>query len=303
MFAVTLFSCCQAFAQDHVKDPRIACSRTYLTDSATVDQFVFNAYRNDNSGESCLRVLQNGEIIFQRTNDNGGGYTIGQKANSDNHIPAIANGTDLTGRGNPDVTVSEYTGGAHCCLIQYIFELKPVFRLLATIDAEDDDLSHFSDLDRNGRYYYLTADWSFSYWPSSFAGSPVSSIILRYITQTPRPGYHLATDKMKKPPPNPAEWTNQVWTARGIFNSSNGSWEQPNGDFWQMLVDYIYFGNARFAWKLVSEAWPPQVPKKDEWVHDFCAILKSSSYFPDLDQPLDGAPPACISARPGSGKR
>ena len=199
--------------------------------------------------------------------------------------------------------VSVWTGGAHCCLIQYVFELRPKFRLLATINADDDDESHFADLDGNGRYYYLTADWTFAYWPSSFAGSPVAGITLRYAADDREGGYHLALDKMRKSAPTPAEWAKQVSTAREVFRNVD-VWEEPStGEFWQILMDFIYSGNSQFAWRLFSEAWPAEVTKKDDWVESFCSILKASPYYSDLDKPLDGAPPACIAAKPGAGKR
>lgn len=38
--------------------------------------------------------------------DNGGRYILGQHADPQSGIPAIKNGTDVTGRGHPDMIVS-----------------------------------------------------------------------------------------------------------------------------------------------------------------------------------------------------
>lgn len=301
-FTALLFLSPRLPAQAPVKNATAACSRTHLSDSVSVDHFVFNTYKNDDVGETCLRVVSGGKAVFQRTDDNGGGYTLGQKADAETGAKAIPNGKDITGRGYPDMIVSEYTGGAHCCLIEFVFELEPKFRLLARIDAEDDDLSHFADLDHNGRYYYLTADWTFAYWPSSFASSPSAAIILRYVADDKGGGYHLALDKMRKPAPTAAAWAKQLAQARKTLQE--GAWDLTgSGPFWNVVMNLIYSGNSQSAWRLVSEAWPAKRPGREDWAQSFCTILKTSPYYADLDNPLDGAPPACINAKPGAARR
>lgn len=159
------------YAQIAVDDPRAACARDHLKESAKADQFIFNSYKSEDDG-SCLQVLQNSKVIFRRTVDSPQGFTIGQPADKESKVPAIANGTDITGRGHPDMIVSFYTGGAHCCLFDYVFELEPEFKLLATLDAEDSWPAYFVDLNGDDHYYYVAQDWTFAYWYGSFAGHP-----------------------------------------------------------------------------------------------------------------------------------
>jgi hypothetical protein len=125
-------------AQDPAKNPTAACSREHLQDSAKARQFVFESYKSDEDG-SCLQVIHDGKIIFTRTGDSWGwgGYTLGQPAIKEEKVPAIANGTDITGRGHPDMIVSFHEGGQQCCTYHYVFELEPDFKLLATLNAED----------------------------------------------------------------------------------------------------------------------------------------------------------------------
>jgi len=73
-----------------------------------------------------------------------------------NKIPLVPNGSDLTGNGRPDMMVTSWSGGAHCCFKHYIFELEPKLRVMAALDDGDTDLGHFEDLDHNGRYFYVT---------------------------------------------------------------------------------------------------------------------------------------------------
>src|SRR6185437_10078554 len=161
----------RSFAQEMAANPKAACSPKNFKSRVEIEGYIFASYQNEDEG-ACLRVILNHRIIFQRTIDNRMGYEIGQSADAQFKIPAVKNGTDVTGRGNPDMIVSFSTGGAHCCGFHYVFELKPRFRLLAILSDRDDDLAHFEDLGADGHYYYVTADWTFAYWWQSFAGSP-----------------------------------------------------------------------------------------------------------------------------------
>jgi hypothetical protein len=53
----------------------------------------------------------------------------------------IAMSGDITGRGVPNLVVSEYAGGAHCCLSFHIFEIGKEFREIAVLDAGHGDLA------------------------------------------------------------------------------------------------------------------------------------------------------------------
>jgi hypothetical protein len=125
--------------QDPVSDPQAACARANLVSSTTLDGLTFASYRNGETGLACFQVTQRGKIIFRRTGNNADRYLIGQHPSRDPDddwkVPYIPDGTDITGLGYPDLVVYHYTGGAHCCLLAWVFQLRPAFRLLATIDA------------------------------------------------------------------------------------------------------------------------------------------------------------------------
>ena len=61
-------------------------------------------------------------------------------------------GMDITGDGQPDLVISEWLGGANCCLMFHIFEIGPTFRKLGTIDAEFGDSGpHFLHPDKDSK--------------------------------------------------------------------------------------------------------------------------------------------------------
>ncbi|MGA9128744.1 MAG: hypothetical protein WB425_11450 [Terracidiphilus sp.] len=285
-------------AQDPVENANAVCSQANLKDAVRVDGYIFRSYEN-HGNDRCFEVLRDGKILFRRTNDNGGWYKIGQPEDKEWKIPAIANGTDITGRSHPEMIVSSYTGGAHCCLFHYLFEVEPKFKLLATLDAEDDDLSHFEALDADGKYYYLTADWTFAYWYSSFAGSPSHSVVLHYVDDSHGGGFHLAFDKMQTPAPTPEEWQKALNDVRKELQLDRENKVNNLSDLlWQEVMDLIYSGHSDLAWKFLDEAGPLAQQKPYPDLAAFCSTLKTSPYWTDLAPTLKNTPPACANAKP-----
>jgi hypothetical protein len=79
---------------------------------------------------------------------------------------------DLENTGDPDVVLDLYSGGAHCCTVILVFSFDPVAgayvkteRLFGDPDARAVDLRH------DGRFEFLTADDSFAYRFTDYAGS------------------------------------------------------------------------------------------------------------------------------------
>jgi hypothetical protein len=295
---------CQAVAEN----PNAACAAKHLKKSVIVDGYTFQSYRSDEG--ACLRVLRDGKEILRRTYNSGdsydNGYTLGQSAKTYHlgpksgdtvKIPIVPNGADLTGLGHPDMIVRLYTGGAHCCTYHYVFELEPKFRLVALLDAADTDFAYFADLDHNRHYFYLTEDWAFAYWPGSFAGSPNAPIVLEYRKDEKGGGFHLALDKMRKPSPGKKEWAE-------IMNYLNGEIAEQKAGYanglstvlWAEVLQLLYSGHEDLAWKLADETANRAKLKQD--LGDFCSILKTSQYWPDLKPSLKHIPPACEEAKP-----
>jgi hypothetical protein len=276
-----------------------------LKNAVRVDGYIFRNYKSGDS-DNCLQVLHDGKIIFRRTVfslDNG--YTLGQPEDKKWKVPAIPNGTDITGRGHPDMIVSWWTGGAHCCLMHYVFELEPKFKLLATLNARDTWPAYFADLDKNGHYYYIAEDWTFAGWPGSYVSSPAAPIILQFVEDNKGGSYHLAMDKMRQPSPSPAQWKKlldedqQAIVEYGLQSTTIAS------TIWTDVMRLIYSGHSDLAWKYLDESWPnsdtvPDFSRKDKdgWLENFCSTLKTSPYWPDLAPTLKDTPPACANAKP-----
>ena len=285
-------------AQFPVDDPKEACSIKHLKDAVRVDQYLFRTYQSGD-GTGCFQVSHDKKILFRRTNDNGGWFFLGQPVGKEDKVPAIPNGTDVTGRGNPDMVVVAFSGGAHCCMFHYVFELEPKFRLLATIYDADDDLSHFELRGGDQGYSFVTADWTFAYWNGSFAGSPSHSVILRYAEDSKGGGFHLALDKMQVPPPTTEEWRNALSNVRGeLQNEQNKMFNALPNVLWQEVLDLIYTGHSDLAWKFLDEVGPNAQKGNLPDLESFCSKLNTSPYWPDLAPTLINTPPACVNAKP-----
>ncbi|HTW81160.1 MAG TPA: hypothetical protein VME23_16545 [Terracidiphilus sp.] len=281
-----------ALAQFPPDAPKTACS--HQVQVSTVDNLTFRAYKNDVTGDACLQAFRNGMVIFRRTLGNDGSYTLGQPG--DEYGPAIPNGKDVTGRGNPDMLVSFYTGGAHCCLQYYVFELEPTFRLIATLDGGSGDGSRFQMID--GKFYFVGADWTFSYWQASFADSPAPGVIVGFVDDPIGGGYHLALGKMKKPQPTPEEWKEALSETRSAFGQTNPFSGGIGSQLWGNMLDFIYGGHSNLAWKILDESWPARRKGKDNFLSDFCSQLKTSPYWLDLKPTITDLPQPCANARP-----
>lgn len=294
MGAVWVTASISLFAQFDAYDPKAACLLANRKEAAKVGQFVFRTYENSKTGDACLQVFRDGKIIFRRTLGNDGHYTLGQQADSSWKTPPITNGTDITGRGRPDMIVTFYTGGAHCCLLDYVFELQPEFKLLATLDAEDGDGAHFSLIENH--YYFVANDWTFAYWRTSFAGSPAPGVVLRFVDDPEGGRYRLALDKMKRPEPKPEEWKKVTQETRAAFQEANPFSGGIGPALWGNMLDLIYRGHPDLAWSLFDQSWPSARKGKSKFLSDFCSQLKRSPYWPDLKETMPDMPAACVNA-------
>jgi hypothetical protein len=280
-----------AFSQVAVKDPSAPCAAKDPVGAVTVGKFIFRTYSPD--GGICLRVSSDGKLIYSEILGGAVSATLGQTGSSGSDAPVIKNGTDITGLGRPDMIVSTYSGGAHCCSEHYVFEMGPQFRLLATLIDADDDGAYF-ERGKDGKYYYFTADWTFGYWPTCFACSPSEGVTLRFVNDAKGGAYHLALDKMQKPALRTAEWKKELAAARKVVNA--GDADSIGTTMWSTVLDLIYTGRSETAWKFVDALGPRAQQKPFPTLADFCARLKQSLYWPDLVPSLKNTPAACADA-------
>ena len=250
----------------------MAHAKEVLTEKAKFRDYLVKVFRDDDTGGGRITVFRKGKVVFRLQGEPPGKFRIGDINGDKARNAAIPAGRDITGRGIPNLVISEWTGGAHCCFSYYVFEMGDTFRQIAKLDVSHADLSHFEDLDNNGTLKFVTSDFTFAYWKTSFADSPAPDVILTFRDRL----YRLDARRMHKPPPAEQvlfEMSEQVRTDEAWRNR-----DQPSG-LWRIMLDLIYSGNADTAWKFFDKAWPENVQGKDQFLEEFKAQLKTSPYW------------------------
>lgn len=121
------------------------------------------ATENAAEPESCVRVLKHGRELYLRCEMN---LTVGTAEDKDYQI------ADQTGDGIPDLVLSSWSGGAHCCSTVYLLQLGATVREVQVFDAKHSEAVKFRNLDADAPLELAgIADWSYAYRFGSFSSS------------------------------------------------------------------------------------------------------------------------------------
>jgi hypothetical protein len=102
-------------------------------------------------------------------------------------------GTDINGDGLPDLIVSAWSGGAHCCYSTAAYSVGEDVKPILVLETGNCGPGEFEDLDGNGTREFITCDDRWAYIYCSFADSPFPRVIYSYdasrgsyVLETPR---------------------------------------------------------------------------------------------------------------------
>jgi hypothetical protein len=258
-----------------------------------VARVYFDAKAKDGS-DSYFEILKNDKRVYiQKARHKGEKFFIGTMYKDDPDAPLVKMGMDITGDGQPDLVISEWLGGANCCLLFQIFEIGSNFKKLGTIDAQFGDSGpHFIHPDKDSKSTGLAIqirDWTFANWNTDFADSPAPKVMLRFSDNA----YRVAPDLMRTPAPAAGDLSTSAASVRNYAPSAKGgAWPHAeiSPDLWTTMLDLIYGGHADEAWKFLDKAWPPKVRGKEAFARDFSAQLARSRYWPAV-KAMNASPP------------
>jgi hypothetical protein len=258
-----------------------------LQKTATFKSYTANTYfdPNSNSKDAYFEILNDGRRIYrQQATENGERFVIGTLYDDDSDAKLVTMGRDITGDGHPDLLISEWTGGANCCLVFHIFEIGSKLRKIGEVDAEYGDQGpHFVYLTKGPDLQIQIYDWTFANWNTDFADSPAPKVILEY-----RAGrYRIAPDLMRTPEVDMNALAATISRIRANCKDMKpGKW--PNAqippELWGTMLDLIYGGHRLVAWIFLDEAWPKQIAGKEDFVLNFTNQMKTSPYWDVVSQ-------------------
>jgi hypothetical protein len=255
------------------------------TSKPYVARVYFDSKAKDGS-DAYFEILKDDKRVYmQKARNKGEKFFIGTMDEDDPDAAFVKMGMDITGDGQPDLLISEWSGYANCCLTYHIFEIGPTFKKLGTIDAQFGDSGpHFVHPDKNLKLLGLTIqihDWTFANWNTDFADSPAPSVMLRFSDGA----YRISPDLMRTPAPAAKDLDASAAEVRDYAPSAKGgAWPQASVSpkLWSTMLDLIYGGHDADAWKFLDAAWPPKVSGKDTFASEFRAQLAKSPYWPEV---------------------
>ena len=272
-----------AFARGATDNAPVVIPHLEETSKPYVVRVYFDSLAKDGS-DAYFEILKDDKSVYmQKARNKGEKFFIGAMDKDDPDAAFVKMGMDITGDGQPDLLISEWSGYANCCLTLHIFEIGPTFKKLGTIDAEFGDAGpHFVHPDKNLKLLGLTIqihDWTFANWNTDFADSPAPSVMLRFSDGT----YRISPDLMRTPAPAPKDLDARAAEVRDYAPSAKGgTWPHASVSpkLWSTMLDLIYGGHDGDAWKFLDAAWPAKVSGKDAFAREFRAQLAKSPYWP-----------------------
>ncbi len=191
-------------------------------------------------------------------------------------------GTDVTGDGSPDVIITDYSGGAHCCFTYYIFELREPLNIIS-IYTGDGSFS-FDELDGRPGLEVVTTDDFYTEWINGYVGAPFPHFMWRYNGST----YEPDPDLTRQQPLKEAEFQRLVQQVR------DGEWPASESylprEFLSVTLELIYGGNLVQALDFIQATWPAQKPGQAEFVAELLQCrMRDNAIWPMLAE-MNGLP-------------
>ncbi len=124
----------------------------------------------------CLTTVYLGDRLL---------LTLGQEGLVSDITVADPSGRDITGDGSPDVVVTDWSGGAHCCYSTTVYSVDAGSAVREIFGATTGScMADFEDLDGDRRLELVTCEdgWESDY--CSFAEAPFAPVVFAYSQST-----------------------------------------------------------------------------------------------------------------------
>lgn len=223
--------------------------------------------------ERFAKVYRGRDLYFTGTDHS---WYVGP---TDSLLPAP--GSDIDRDGVSDLVLMSFSGGAHCCETFYVLRLSNPPKVVFTFEAGLAG-ARFEDVDRDGKLDLITGDATFAYWRTPWVASPIPRVIFR----CEAPGTYVPSPRLMAQPAPPesdlakalaearAELVAEPWVKEGFFGA---------GALLRTMLDLIYTGHPARAYAFLDQAWPPDMPGREQFKREVIELLGGSMYAPVLE--------------------
>lgn len=231
--------------------------------------------RVDDGIAGRIEIRKDGEIVFEEE-EIGSYFYFGSNFEPNENIEDLS-GADFTGDGTPNLLISKWTGGAHCCNFLYIFELGENFKKIVTVKSDSYNIT-LSDLDQDNIPEIQFWEGAIDYLFASFAHSSPGRVVLKFTDGN----YQISHEHMRAPLPSADILSEKKVSIRAAFEQNESS-GLPY-EFLELMMSLSYTGHLNEALGMADEVWPQRKPGLDKFKLDFKEALRSSDYWLELSR-------------------
>lgn len=249
-----------------------SCSKTKILEEIKFADYKIALELNDTEAQKKIIIKKSGAVAY-KAEEIGTHYWIGNHFDEKNNTQNWPQ--DITGNGIPDIVITSWNGGAHCCNTLMVFELAPTgLKQVLSIDGGSNGFS-IRDLDGDTIPEIEFWDWPIDYLFNSFAHSAQGKVILKVVDNN----YDIAEKLMSKSPPSHKELLRLKKDIEKDFQNEPG--DAPYS-FLKLMMDLNYSGHKDLAVKLADEVWPKGRAGAEKFKIKFNKALSESKYWKEF---------------------
>ncbi|MDD4976400.1 MAG: hypothetical protein PHY93_18725 [Bacteriovorax sp.] len=229
--------------------------------------------RPNDQDEGRIRIYQRGKLVFEER-EFGSYYYLGNRFDGSLKAKDPYSGKDLNGNSIPDLIITQWTGGAHCCHYLTVFELGHKFRKLITVSGGSSGFG-ISDLDGDKIPEIEFWDWPIDYAFTSYAESAQGKTILKFEKNNYRVSQKLMTTSV----PTAKKINTFQSEIKNAFKKEKSNFPYT---FLSAMMDLSYSGHLDLAFKIADKTWPVERPGLSEFKLEFKNLLNNSPYWKEF---------------------
>jgi hypothetical protein len=229
--------------------------------------------RPNDQDEGRVKIYQKGKKVFEER-EFGSYYYIGNKFDDSLKGRDPHSGKDLNGNSIPDLIITQWTGGAHCCNYLTIFELGKKLQKLVSVSGGSSGFG-IADLDGDKIPEIEFWDWPIDYAFTGFSDSAQGRTILQFKKGQYRVSRRLMLTKIPS-----AKKINKIQNEIKIaFKKENLNIPY---EFLSTMMNFSYSGHMDLAFKIADNTWPDEKSGLSEFKLKFKNLLNDSHYWKEF---------------------